>query len=172
MRMRALWLAMIVLVPGAGARAFAPDGCEQQRALYPKDWNDVSREKAVFTCSGHGDAVQVRLGATDKAGRTMMSVVPMSRDGKGGLQETEGGGYRIWLDGEQARRLRGGKYFATVVGQEEACWIRGNLEGATVFFMDNAKVRADDPQAAGSFYNKAPRFSVFGNDSYQCEPAK
>jgi hypothetical protein len=31
--------------------------------------------------------------------------------------------------------------------------------------MDNADPPPDKPQEAGSFYNKAPRFSVFGSDS-------
>lgn len=171
MRAIALSLLALGLMPASAALAFAPDGCEQQRALYPKDWEDVSREKVLFTCSGHGGAVQVRLGATDKTGRTLMSIVPMTRDGQGGLIPTEGV-HRIWLDREQARRLREGKYFATIVREEKACWIRGTVDDAAVFFLDAAKPPSDAPDESGSFYNKAPRFSVFGNEAYQCERAK
>ncbi|MEJ2435540.1 MAG: hypothetical protein P8Y53_21205, partial [Pseudolabrys sp.] len=108
------------------------------------------------------------LGASDGAGRTMMSLVPLSRPK---LIEKTKGVLRIWLDKEQTRRLRQGKYFATIVRKEKSCWIRGDLDGDNVFFMDNADPRPDSPDN-GSFYNKAPRFSVFGHDAYHCEPAK
>jgi hypothetical protein len=38
--------------------------------------------------------------------------------------------------------------------------------------MDNAHPREDNPKAAGSFYNKAPRFTVLGSDYLSCEPVK
>jgi hypothetical protein len=38
--------------------------------------------------------------------------------------------------------------------------------------MDNAHPPADDPGAAGSFYNKAPRFTVLGSTYLSCEPFK
>lgn len=31
-------------------QAIRADECEQQRALYPTNWNDVSNEKALFKC--------------------------------------------------------------------------------------------------------------------------
>ncbi len=37
--------------------------------------------------------------------------------------------------------------------------------------MDNANPKSDGPDA-GSFYNKAPRFSVFQGDAYECEAIK
>jgi hypothetical protein len=40
-----------------------------------------------------------------------------------------------------------------------------------VFFLDTANPKPDSPDA-GSFYNKAPRFSVFQGDSYECEAIK
>jgi hypothetical protein len=49
--------------------------------------------------------------------------------------------------------------------------IRGDLSGDSVFFLDNANPKPDGPDA-GSFYNKAPRFSVFQGDSYQCDAIK
>src|SRR5260370_168743 len=82
-----------------------------------------------------------------------------------------------WLDKEQADRLQQGKYFATITRQRESCWIRGALSGAddgkedSVFFMDSANPKPDGPDA-GSFYNKAPRFSVFQGDAYECEAIK
>jgi hypothetical protein len=152
---------------GAGLR---PDGCEQQRTQYPANWNDTSQEKPLFTCGGpHAQTFRVKIGATDAAGRTMMSLVPLSRPS---LTEEKEGVLRIWLDTEQTQRLREGKYFGTVVRKENSCWIRGSLDGDTVFFMDSADVPADEPDKAGSFYNKAPRFSSFGSDYYHCEPAK
>jgi hypothetical protein len=152
------------------ASAFAPDGCEQQRAQYPANWNDTSQEKPLFTCAGpHAQIYRIKIGATDAADRTMMSLVPLSRPD---LTEENEGVLRIWLDKEQTQRLREGKYFGTVVRKENSCWIRGSLDGDTVFFMDNAFPPADEPDKAGSFYNKAPRFSAFGNDYYRCEPVK
>ena len=48
---------------------------------------------------------------------------------------------------------------------------RGDLSGDSVFFLDNANPKPDGTDA-GSFYNKAPRFSVFQGDSYECEAIK
>jgi hypothetical protein len=78
----------------------------------------------------------------------------------------------IWLDRERTRRLRDGKYFATVVRKENSCWIRGSIDEDVVFLMDNAHPLEDDPGAAGYFYNKAPRFSVLGDGYVNCEPFK
>ena len=161
--------ALIASAIGSAA-AFAPDGCEQQRAQYPTNWNDTARKKPLFTCSSHyNDPYRVKIGETDSAGRTMMSLVPLSRPD---LVEQPTGILRIWLDKEQAQRLREGKYLATVIRKEEAYWIHGDLAGDTVFFMDNADPPADEPDKAGSFYDQAPRFSVFANDAYYCEPVK
>ena len=163
-----LVLAIACAMPQA--RAFEPDGCEQQRAQYPKNWNDASKEKTVFSCMSHyAGPLQITLGAHDGKGRTLMSVVPKQYES---ADNEAKGIYRIWLDRKQTRRLQQGKYFATIVRTEMSCWIRGNLEGSMVFFMDNVNPPADNPDEAGSFYNKAPRFSVFGKDSYSCEPAK
>ena len=41
----------------------------------------------------------------------------------------------------------------------------------SVFFLDMANPKPDSPDA-GSFYNKAPRFSMFHGDSYECEAIK
>jgi len=160
-------LVVAAITPAA---AFAPDGCEQQRAQYPANWNDTAHERLLFTCSSHyGDSYRIKLGASDSVGRTMMSLVPLSRPA---LVEKTDGILRIWLDKEQTLRLREGKYLATVLRKEKSCWVRGDLDGDTVFFMDNANPPADNPGEAGSFYNKAPRFSVFGSNAYYCEPAK
>jgi hypothetical protein len=167
---RALLAMALLFAAVSSAAAFAPDGCEQQRRQYPANWNDTSREQPLFTCSGpQADPFRIKIGATDSAGRTMMSLVPLSRPD---LVEDTTGVLRIWLDKEQMRRLREGKYLATVVRKEKSCWIRGSLDGDTVFSMDNANQPPDDADSAGSFYNKAPRFSVFGSDYYQCEPEK
>ena len=88
------------------------------------------------------------------------------------MVEQPHGVLRIWLDKEQTQRLRDGKYLATAVRKEKSCWIRGDLNGDTVFFMDNADPPADDEKEAGAFYNKAPRFSVYGGNAYDCEPVK
>ena len=83
------------------AAAFAPDGCEQQRAQYPANWNDTSHEKPLFTCSSHyNDPYRVKIGDSDGAGRTMMSLVPLSRPDQ---VEKKDGILRIWLDKEQAQ---------------------------------------------------------------------
>ena len=37
----------------ANGGAVAPDECEEQRMQYPKDWNNVSKEKPLFDCSSH-----------------------------------------------------------------------------------------------------------------------
>jgi hypothetical protein len=98
-----------------------------------------------------------------------MSLVPFSRSKAGEITDTAENVLRIWLDKEQAGRLRDGKYFATIVRSEDSCWIRGSMEDDVVFLMDNARPPEDNPGAAGSFYNKAPRFSVVGSRYVSCE---
>ena len=161
---------MFALVAGTigPALAFSPDGCDQQRDQYPAKWNDTAGEKPLFTCISRGGAFRIKIGASDSAGRTMMSLVPLERPD---LTEKTNGVLRIWLDKEQTLRLRDGKYLATVVRKENSCWIRGSLDGDTVFFMDNADPPADEKKA-GPFYNKAPRLSIYGDYSYTCEPSK
>jgi hypothetical protein len=46
------------------------------------------------------------------------------------------------------------------VRKEESCWIRGDLSGDSAFVMDSADPPTDEPDNAGSFYNKSPRFSI------------
>jgi hypothetical protein len=154
------------------AAAIAPDECEQQRALFPKEWNDVGKEKPLFYCWSHySGRFRVTLGSADDKGRRLLSLVPLEGHGADAKQDTSKDVFRIWLDKEQARRIREGKYFATITRQRESCWIRGDLSGDSVFLLDNADPSSDSPDT-GSFYNKAPRFSVFQGDSYQCEAIK
>jgi hypothetical protein len=173
MRHRRAFLAIALLAAAtAQAHGFAADGCEQQRKQYPANWDDTSAEKALFTCESQQARFYVKTGATDRAGRTLMSLVPFSRTNAGVKVETGHDVLRIWLDKEQTRRLRDGKYLATVVRKENSCWIRGSIDEDVVFLMDNAHPPEDDPGTAGSFYNKAPRFTVLGNGSTNCEPFK
>ena len=173
MRCRRIVLAIALLAGATSqAAAFAPDGCEQQRKQYPDKWNDTSAEKKLFICESQQGRYIVKVGTIDTAGRTLMSLVPFSRTNKGEITETGQGVLRIWLDKEQTARLRDGKYMATVVRREDSCWIRGNIDSDVIFLMDNANPKEDNPGAAGSFYNKAPRFSVIGDGSISCERAK
>jgi hypothetical protein len=166
-------IAFLVLITRT-ASAVELDECKQQRAQYPKDWKNVSAEKTLFDCSSHyTGALRVKLGATDSEGRTLMSLVPLKQSAAGSLEEIAKTIYRIWLDKEQALRLMEGKYFATIVRKETSCWIRGDLRKDSLFFMDNADSPADGLRpGAGSFYNKAPRFSVFQGNAYTCEATK
>jgi hypothetical protein len=162
------------------AAAVAPDECEHQRAMFPKDWNDVSKEQPLFVCHSHySGSFEVTLGEADKRGRRLMSLVPLEKYPKKlteAKQDTSKDVFRIWLYGEQARRLRTGKYFATVVREKESCWIRGSLSSGgdkidSIFLLDNIDPESDSPDA-GSFYNRAPRFSAFQGDAYTCEAVK
>ena len=172
--------AALFLLTTNPAAAVAPDECEQQHALFPKEWNDVSGEKPLFVCWSHySGGLRVTLGPADEKGRRLMSLVPLTGDQDNAKQDTSKDVFRIWLDREQAQRLQQGKYFATITRQRESCWIRGALSGPddgkedSVFFLDSADPKPDGGRrAAGSFYNKAPRFSVFQGDSYQCEAIK
>jgi hypothetical protein len=160
----------------ASAFAVAGDECETQRAFYPKDWNDVSKDKILFTCLSHyAGAMRVTLGDADKAGRRLMSIVPLKGYPDDIAQDTAKETYRMWLDREQANRLVQGRYFATVVRQQSSCWIRGALAGETkedpVFLLDTVEPKPDEThEGSGSFYNKAPRLSAFQGDAYDCKP--
>jgi hypothetical protein len=173
MRYRHIVLA-ITLIVGATlqAAAFAPDGCERQRKQYPEKWNDTSTERKLYICESQRGRYYVKIGATDAERRTLISLVPFSRSNTGAITEDGQDVLRIWLDKEQTTRLRDGKYMATIVRKEDSCWIRGSLDHDVVFLMDNARPPADDPKFAGSFYNKAPRFTVLGSDYLSCEPVK
>jgi|GEM_PF-3199525 len=155
-----------------GAHAVRPDECEQQRALYPATWADVSQEQALFECASHySGSLRVKLGRPDAAGRALMSLVPLKWFGQTALEDPASGIFRIWLDKEQVARLREGKYFATIVRREGSCWIRGNLDKDPIFLLDAADPPPDTPDA-GSFYNQAPRLSAFEGDAYTCRPVK
>ena len=181
MEFTALFLGLIAaLLTTTTALAVSPDECEHQRSQYPKNWTDVSHEKALFDCNSHySGAIRVKVGASDSAGRTLISIVPLKRGSAGPtedaskppVEDTSRPIYRIWLDKEQFKRLTDGKYFATILRKENSCWIRGDVDKDEVFLMDNADAPADGPDA-GSFYNKAPRFSVFQGDEYECTPIK
>jgi hypothetical protein len=154
------------------ARAVGPDECERQRKLYPATWADATHERALLDCSSHySGSLRIKLGAADRDGRTLMSLVPLKWSGRTAVEDPSGGVYRIWLDKEQVDRLKAGKYFATIVRKESSCWIRGSLDKAPIFLLDNADPAPDTPDA-GSFYNKAPRTSAFEGDTYKCQPVK
>jgi hypothetical protein len=177
--MRLITFAIILSFAADSALAVAPNECEQQRAAYPKAWNNISKETELFNCSSHySGQFRITLGEIDVGGRSLMSLVPLKgRDDKA-KQDPFRDVYRIWLDAEQTRRLKEKKYFATVVRRQTSCWVRGALQTSdsktdSVFFMDNADIVRDELRPeAGSFYNKAPRFSVFQGDAYSCEPIK
>jgi len=169
---------LFALIPTA-VRAVEPDECEQQRAQYPAVWNDVTKERTLFTCASHySGSIRVTLRAPDGGGRRIVSVVPLKGGEPGAIQDVSTDVYRIWLDKDQQRRLLQGKYFATVLRRESSCWIRGALDTekgkqTPVFLMDNAKPPADGTRhGAGSFYNKAPRFTVFLSNAYDCQPSE
>jgi hypothetical protein len=170
--------AALCLLMASPAAAIRPDECEQQRAVFPQQWNDVSKEKPLYFCWSHySGAFRVTLGIADDKGRRLLSLVPLKESRADAKQDTSKDVFRIWLDKEQAHRLEQGKYFATITRQRESCWIRGALSGPdggkedSVFLLDSAKPKPDSSDA-GSFYNKAPRFSVFQGDSYECEVVK
>ena len=72
-------MATLCVLIASPANAVRPDECEQQRAAFPKEWNDVSKEKPVFFCSSHySGAFKVTLGAGDKDGRRLMSLVQLT----------------------------------------------------------------------------------------------
>lgn len=166
-------LLLAVLGATDAAHAIRPDECEQQRALYPENWNDVSKATALFRCQSHyAGALLVSIGTPDAKGRSLMNLVPIeSGDDIKPTIDAEHPVHRIWLDADQTRRLQEGKYFATVVRKQDSCWIRGDLSDDPIFFMDNADAPPDSPDA-GAFYNRAPRISSFRGQAYSCEPIK
>ena len=115
-----LILGLSLLIFGTTAAvAVRPDECEQQRAQYPKNWTDVSHEQALFDCSSHySGGIRVKIGASDSRGRTLFSLVPLTQGGTGLVEDTSKIIYRIWLDKEQLKRLKDGKYFATILRKE------------------------------------------------------
>ena len=172
--MRTILVITLFVLTTRIAAAVDAQECELQRMQYPKNWTDVSQEKALFDCRSHySDLLRIKIGKPDSDGRSLMSLVPLKEGDAGRVEDTSKPILRIWLDQDQTRRLLGGKYFATIVRTEASCWIRGDLGGDQVFFMDNADPPADGLRpGAGSFYNKAPRFGVFQGDAYHCEATK
>ncbi|HEX9323853.1 MAG TPA: hypothetical protein VF913_17305 [Xanthobacteraceae bacterium] len=131
----------VLLSTFPGAHAVRPDECEQQRKLYPAVWADVSREQALFDCASHySGALRIKLGPTDRAGRAIMSLVPLRRSSETAVEDPSAGVFRIWLDKEQIARLKAGKYFATIVRREGSCWIRGSLDKDPIFLLDGRRL--------------------------------
>jgi len=157
----------------ATALAVRPNECELQRARYPAVWNDVSKERGLYDCISHySGALRIKIGDTDGAQRTLMSIVPLRHEGKGVFSEDPSRRiYRIWLDKKQLNRLMTGEYFATIVRKQGSCWIRGDLNGDPIFFLDNAPSTPESP-GIGAFYNNSPRTSAFKGDAYTCEATK
>ena len=172
--MRTILVVILVILSTRLASAVDANECQLQRAQYPQNWTDVSKDTGLFDCTSHyGDALRVKVGETDSAGRTLMSLVPLNESGASPVEDTSKTIFRIWLDKEQTSRLKDGKYFATIVRTESSCWIRGDLAKDPVFLMDNANPAPDGLRpGAGSFYNKAPRFSVFQANAYDCAATK
>jgi hypothetical protein len=172
--MRAILVASFMILTTSMAAAVNSNECKIERAQYPSHWNDVAKDTALFDCQSHyAGALRIKLGRPDSGGRTLMSLVPLKQGGTSPAEDTSGTIFRIWLDKEQTSRLREGKYFATIVRTEKSCWIRGDLAKDQVFFMDNANPEPDGLRPdTGSFYNKAPRFSVFRGDAYDCAATK
>jgi hypothetical protein len=166
-------LLLAILAAGNAAFAVPADVCEQQRALYPKDWNDVLKAKPLFRCQSHYEGtLLVSIGPPDEKGRSIMNLVPIEPEGDIKLKlDDEHQVHRMWLDVDQTRRLQEGRYFATVVRTQESCWIRGDMSGDPVFFMDNADAQPDIADAS-AFYNTAPRISAFKGAHYTCEAVK
>ncbi len=148
----------------------AKASCDEQRAQYPRDWQDVSNHRPLFTCQQRGASWRVRLGEPATDGRSMMSLVSMRwiEQEQSYREDSSVEVHRAWLDGEQARRLKEGRYFATAMRNEDACWTDGTLKDGQLFFMDAAHP-PQDRKDAGNFYNKAPRFGLFGQPVH-CEP--
>src|SRR5258708_19056248 len=174
----ALLAAALCLLMAPPAAAVRPDECEQQRAMFPKDWNDVSKEKPLFYCWSHySGALRVTLGPADDKGRRLLSLVPLEERRANAKQDKSKDVFRIWLDKEQADRLQQGKYFATITRQRESCWIRGALSGAddgqedSVFFMDNANPKSHRPDAR-SFFTQPHPFTGFHVHAHDCEAIK
>jgi hypothetical protein len=72
-------MAALCVLIASPAKAIRRDECEQQRAAFPTEWNDVSKEKPLFFCWSHySGAFKVTLGAGDKDGRRLMSLVPLT----------------------------------------------------------------------------------------------
>ncbi len=114
-------LLLAALAAGDAAVAVPEDVCEQQRSLYPKDWNDVLKAKPLFRCqSKYEGALVVSIGPPDEKGRSLMNLVPVENDDLTKLRlDDEHAVHRIWLDADQARRLQEGRYFGTVVRTQE-----------------------------------------------------
>src|SRR5260370_7135153 len=118
-------LCLLMAPPAADVR---PDECEQQRAMFPKDWNDVSKEKPLFYCWSHySGALRVTLGPADDKGRRLLSLVPLEEHRANAKQDKAKDVFRIWLDKEHADRLPHAKYFATITQHREPCCITSPL---------------------------------------------
>ena len=115
LRFIGLFIALL-LATMHSAFAIRPDECEQQRALYPERWNDVSREKPLFICTSHySGSLWVMVGRTDRAGRTLMSLVRLKGSDADAVPDPSKDVYRIWLDREQLRRWAHTRWTVDVV---------------------------------------------------------
>ena len=96
---------------GDAAVAVREDECEQQRADFPKDWNDVLKAKALYRCQSHYEGtLLVSIGPLDDKGRSLMNLVPIEPEGEIKLRLDDAHQvHRMWLDADQAKRLKEGR---------------------------------------------------------------
>src|SRR5260370_27865992 len=111
--MRATLLAAaLCLLMAPPAAAVRPDECEQQRAMFPKDWNDVSKEKPLFYCWSHySGALRVTLGPADDKGRRLLSIVPLEKHRANAKQDKSNNVFLICLVKNLSHLMLHAKYF-------------------------------------------------------------
>ncbi len=115
-------LLLAVLAAGHAAVAVREDECEQQRADYPKDWNDVLEAEPLFRCQSHYEGtLLVSIGTPDESGRSIMNLVPIEPEGAAQAAGSTTSTRCTACGSTPTRRgaCREGRYFATVVRTEE-----------------------------------------------------
>jgi hypothetical protein len=118
-------LVALTVLPAAG-RAVSADACEEQRAQFPKDWLDVSRETPLFDCRGHYVRFRITIGRP-RRGRTPVALR---------VADDPPRTYRALVPQMDVEALRAGRHVDLLLGSEDSCFIRGQQSGMIYLGME------------------------------------
>ena len=171
MRYRHIVLAIALLAGATVPRRHSRPTVASHSASYPENWNDTWAEKKLYICESQRGRYYVKIGTTDAARRTLISLVPFTRSNTGEITEDSDGVLRVWLDKDQTARLRDGKYMATIVPGRILLDPRQHRPRPRVPVGQRAPSARRSRNWREAFKQGAG-FTVLGNDYLSCDPAK
>ena len=108
-----------VLVMTGTDHAVPEDTCERQRAEFPAQWNDTSKERLIMKCRGHYVNILIRASRESERGTRHLSVAVNDGSGKAAI-------YRDIIPGDRYDAIVRGRGADLFLRSEQSCFIRGD----------------------------------------------